>query len=77
MMVLTAAPIWRDNPGVRCPVCNEPVLREGNRFYPFCSERCKLVDLSKWLGEEYRIPGPPEPPPPGGREPDSGGPQVH
>jgi len=30
--------------------------REGNGFYPFCSERCKLVDLGKWLGEEYKIP---------------------
>lgn len=27
-----------------------------NRWFPFCSERCKLVDLGKWLGEEYRIP---------------------
>jgi endogenous inhibitor of DNA gyrase (YacG/DUF329 family) len=26
-------------------------------FRPFCSERCKLVDLGNWLGERYRIPG--------------------
>jgi endogenous inhibitor of DNA gyrase (YacG/DUF329 family) len=42
--------------------------RPGNRSAPFCSDRCRLVDLAKWLGEEYRIPGPrlgdaPEPPP--------------
>jgi endogenous inhibitor of DNA gyrase (YacG/DUF329 family) len=26
-----------------------------NRFRPFCSERCKLVDLGKWANEEYRV----------------------
>jgi endogenous inhibitor of DNA gyrase (YacG/DUF329 family) len=26
---------------------------------PFCSERCKLIDLGRWLGEEHRIAGPP------------------
>jgi endogenous inhibitor of DNA gyrase (YacG/DUF329 family) len=30
-----------------------------NKLFPFCSERCHLVDLGRWLGEEYRIPGPP------------------
>ncbi|NIQ00489.1 MAG: DNA gyrase inhibitor YacG, partial [Nitrospinaceae bacterium] len=28
----------------QCPICNTSVQRKGNRFYPFCSERCKLVD---------------------------------
>jgi len=38
--------------------------------HPFCSSRCRLVDLGRWLGEEYRIPAvendvePPAPPPP-------------
>ncbi len=42
-----------------CPMCNRPALpRPGNRSYPFCSDRCRLIDLSKWLGEEYRIAGP-------------------
>jgi endogenous inhibitor of DNA gyrase (YacG/DUF329 family) len=41
-----------------CPVCGRPVApRAGNPHFPFCSERCKLVDLGKWLGEEYRVPG--------------------
>jgi endogenous inhibitor of DNA gyrase (YacG/DUF329 family) len=31
---------------------------EGGRFRPFCSERCKMIDLGNWLGERYRIPGP-------------------
>ena len=41
-----------------CPVCNQPAeLLAENRHRPFCSERCKLVDLSKWFGGEYVIPG--------------------
>ena len=32
--------------------------RQENAAYPFCSDRCRLVDLAKWLGEEYRVPGP-------------------
>jgi uncharacterized protein len=27
------------------------------RWRPFCSERCKLLDLAKWMGGDYRIPG--------------------
>jgi endogenous inhibitor of DNA gyrase (YacG/DUF329 family) len=30
--------------------------REGNKFYPFCCERCQLVDLGKWLDEDYKVP---------------------
>ena len=45
----------------RCPTCRrEAAPRTENRFFPFCSERCKLVDLGKWLGEEYRVPSKPE-----------------
>ncbi len=41
-----------------CAICGRPVPpRSGNRSFPFCSDRCRLVDLAKWLGEEYRIPG--------------------
>jgi hypothetical protein len=29
-----------------------------NRSFPFCSDRCRLLDLSKWLGGDYRIAGP-------------------
>ena len=28
--------------------------------WPFCSERCRLIDLARWLGEEYRVPGTPD-----------------
>ncbi|BDG07574.1 DNA gyrase inhibitor YacG [Anaeromyxobacter paludicola] len=45
--------------GVRCPICKSPAAPRGeNRHYPFCSDRCRLVDLGKWLSEDYRIPGP-------------------
>lgn len=41
-----------------CPICGKPIApREENAAFPFCSDRCRLVDLAKWLGEEYRIPG--------------------
>jgi uncharacterized protein len=40
----------------RCPTCKRAAQREGNKLFPFCSERCQLVDLGRWLGEEYRIP---------------------
>lgn len=41
----------------QCPVCNGETEWEGNPYRPFCSKRCKLIDLGAWLGEEYRIPG--------------------
>jgi len=41
----------------KCPVCGKDAPgRAVNRAFPFCSDRCKLVDLGKWLGEEYRVP---------------------
>ncbi|GIW48494.1 MAG: DNA gyrase inhibitor YacG [Deltaproteobacteria bacterium] len=42
---------------VRCPRCNRVVEWEGNEWRPFCSERCKLIDLGAWVSEEYRISG--------------------
>ncbi len=45
----------------RCPVCRKTVetsvrAKSGKeRFFPFCSRRCKLVDLGAWLGAEYKI----------------------
>lgn len=41
-----------------CPICRRQVAaRDANPAFPFCSDRCRLVDLGKWLGEEYRISG--------------------
>lgn len=40
----------------KCPSCKREVLtRDQNRCFPFCSDRCKAIDLGKWLGGEYRI----------------------
>jgi endogenous inhibitor of DNA gyrase (YacG/DUF329 family) len=39
-----------------CPICAQSAApRPQNRAFPFCSPRCKAVDLGKWLGEEYRL----------------------
>jgi uncharacterized protein len=42
-----------------CPICKKPVdePKPGEKsFFPFCSERCKLIDLGRWLGGKYQIP---------------------
>ena len=46
---------------MRCPICKQSVAWEGNPFRPFCSERCKLLDLDNWLEGRYRIPAPLDP----------------
>lgn len=40
---------------IQCPTCGKPADFDG-RYFPFCSERCKLVDLGKWFNQEYSIP---------------------
>ena len=40
---------------VRCPTCKKDVAPDAKSF-PFCTERCRLVDLGNWLGESYSIP---------------------
>jgi hypothetical protein len=47
-------------PSATCPVCRVPVSWEGNPSRPFCSERCRLLDLGAWSAESYRIPTKPE-----------------
>jgi hypothetical protein len=44
-----------------CPICKKPVAGRDdpispNRFFPFCGERCQLIDLGRWLGGKYQIP---------------------
>ncbi len=42
---------------VACPTCKQPVeWRPENAFRPFCSKRCKLIDLGEWASEGYRVP---------------------
>ncbi|MGA2192972.1 MAG: DNA gyrase inhibitor YacG [Nitrospirota bacterium] len=40
---------------MKCPVCKKETEWEGNTFRPFCSERCKIIDLGTWADEGYRI----------------------
>jgi len=42
---------------VNCPSCgNKSEFSSENPYRPFCSERCKLIDLGDWADENYRIP---------------------
>jgi endogenous inhibitor of DNA gyrase (YacG/DUF329 family) len=45
---------------MKCPICKydvpEPKPGEPTGAFPFCSERCKLIDLGRWLGGKYQIP---------------------
>lgn len=43
---------------VSCPTCQRKGPWKELSTNPFCSDRCKMVDLGKWLGEEYRIASP-------------------
>jgi uncharacterized protein len=42
---------------VKCPICKKPVARTAEDF-PFCSERCRLVDLGKWASGQYVVSSP-------------------
>ncbi len=50
---------------LRCPTCRKLVLREEPDF-PFCSERCRTIDLGKWASEGYVISTPMNDPESGG-----------
>ncbi len=42
---------------VQCPTCGAPAeYTPDNKFRPFCSERCSLIDLGAWADEKYRVP---------------------
>jgi endogenous inhibitor of DNA gyrase (YacG/DUF329 family) len=42
---------------VRCPICKKPVLTAAPDF-PFCSERCRAIDLGKWASGQYVVSSP-------------------
>lgn len=45
---------------ITCPICNKKnTWNPENPFRPFCSERCKLIDLGEWASESRKIPGGP------------------
>lgn len=53
---------------ISCPRCGKKdTWSTENKFRPFCSERCKMIDLGAWAAEEYNVPGEPVDP-----NPDSG-----
>jgi endogenous inhibitor of DNA gyrase (YacG/DUF329 family) len=46
---------------VKCPTCGRSVeWSEASLYRPFCSDRCRLIDLGAWLDERHRIPGEPD-----------------
>jgi endogenous inhibitor of DNA gyrase (YacG/DUF329 family) len=45
---------------MRCPICRKPVP-SGDAYVPFCSERCKIIDLGNWASEKYVISTPVDP----------------
>jgi endogenous inhibitor of DNA gyrase (YacG/DUF329 family) len=40
----------------KCPVCDAAVDLEKTPTVPFCSDRCRLIDLGRWLDESYAVP---------------------
>lgn len=46
-------------PAIPCRKCGRRLRAGGtaqNAFFPFCSERCRNLDMGKWLDEKYRVP---------------------
>ena len=42
---------------VACPRCGkQAAFSPTNKWRPFCSERCRVIDLGKWAAEDYRVP---------------------
>ncbi|MCA9156257.1 MAG: DNA gyrase inhibitor YacG [Pirellulaceae bacterium] len=44
----------------KCPTCSEPFDPARSAAVPFCSERCRQIDLGRWLDERYGLPYEPE-----------------
>ena len=45
---------------MRCPICRKVVQSDGE-FIPFCSDRCRIIDLGNWASEKYVISTPVDP----------------
>ena len=41
---------------VKCPTCEKKFDYYSSEFRPFCSDRCRLIDLGQWLSESYSVP---------------------
>lgn len=57
---------------VRCPTCHRELDWDHAPFRPFCSERCRLIDLGAWLSEQRAIPGEGVSPPESSPDDDAG-----
>ena len=42
---------------IKCPHCRKEAPLAGNPYRPFCSKRCKMIDLGTWASDGYSIPG--------------------
>ncbi|MGA9770807.1 MAG: DNA gyrase inhibitor YacG [Blastocatellia bacterium] len=40
---------------MKCPICGKPTEWKDNPDRPFCSERCRVIDLGNWASEDYRV----------------------
>ena len=40
---------------LKCPICKEPTDSETTEEFPFCSKRCRIIDLGNWADETYKI----------------------
>lgn len=40
---------------LKCPICGKPTVWKDNPDRPFCSERCRIIDLGTWASEDYRV----------------------
>jgi endogenous inhibitor of DNA gyrase (YacG/DUF329 family) len=41
-----------------CPICKKSTDSERDADFPFCTERCRLIDLGNWASEKYKISSP-------------------
>jgi endogenous inhibitor of DNA gyrase (YacG/DUF329 family) len=46
---------------MKCPICKQKEVQLDGPYLPFCSERCKLIDLGNWASEKYVISTPVQP----------------
>lgn len=51
---MTGLPVGHAMP--KCPVCDASVNLDTTPTVPFCSDRCRLIDLGRWLDEAYSVP---------------------
>jgi len=48
-------PATPKQPAFKCPVCKKKAAKKDGDFFPFCSERCRWVDLGAWLDGKYIV----------------------